>query len=113
MRNYLMLIYFIAFLAACESTELDSEPGIASRRIAFAIPSQSSVTLYIENNYNTRVKTFYNHELLEAGSYTVAWDCLDNKGKPVPMGAYFVTLIADFGNEKYSKTIIIIVGKES
>ena len=72
MFKYLIPVFLMAFLAGCESTTLESS-GL-SGTFRYDMMEPGSVTFYIENSYNTRVRTLLYQEFHNAGIYSILWD---------------------------------------
>ncbi|MCK4548638.1 MAG: T9SS type A sorting domain-containing protein, partial [Candidatus Krumholzibacteria bacterium] len=57
--------------------------------IAYSIEKGGPVTLTVYDIAGRRVRTLLNAKMTEAGSYTVTWDGLDDRGNNVSSGVYF------------------------
>ncbi len=57
--------------------------------IAYSIEKDGPVTLAVYDIAGRRVRTLLNAKMTEAGSYTVTWDGLDDRGNNVSSGVYF------------------------
>lgn len=62
--------------------------------IEFNLPRDSRAKLSVINILGQKVRTLVDN-LLPAGSHTVIWDGLDDKGEDMPSGVYFYTFTAD------------------
>lgn len=66
-------------------------PFNAGTRIKFQLPQSGVMSLTIHNARGQRVRTLLNNSL-EAGSHTVEWNTLDDKGVDLPSGIYMAIL---------------------
>ncbi len=82
-------------------------PIFSETQITYSIPRNSNTTtnLKIYNSTGQQVKNLVNKNQLP-GFYTVRWDCIDDKGKPVPNGIYFYRL--SVGKNIAVKKIVVI-----
>jgi aminopeptidase N len=69
-------------------------PFNAGTRISFALPHRSAVTLKVYNIVGEEVATLMD-ERQEAGTQTVFWDGLTNKGRPAASGTYLYRLTSE------------------
>jgi FlgD Ig-like domain len=73
-------------------------------KIAFAIPKECRVSLYVYNIMGRRVRTLID-EKMKPGDYNLKWDGKDNKNRKLSNGIYFYRLrTEDFKDTK--KTIL-------
>ena len=107
MIKYFSIIACLACLTGCESTELESSGQSGTFRYDMREPG--SVTFYIENSYNTRVRTLLFQDFQQAGYYSISWDGKNDDGKDVPQGVYFYNLIIIMETETYSRTKMFIL----
>jgi hypothetical protein len=77
--------------------------------IVFSITKQDiskpvDITIYDETG--REVRTLWHNEKCIEGDYRLIWDALDNKGSPVPSGAYFVHIKKGEGFENNQIQVI-------
>ena len=80
-------------------------PFNSSITINYDIPNESAVELSVFNILGREVRNLGAGEK-SPGEYSIIWDGLDNSGKPISSGLYFIRLKAD-NYEKYKKTILL------
>lgn len=107
MFKYLMPVMLMLFLAGCESTALESSGQSGS--FFYSMKEPGTVTFYIENSYNTRVRTLLFQDFQQAGYKSITWDAKDDDGKNVPQGIFFYNLIIVMETETYSRTKMFIL----
>ena len=66
--------------------------------IKFSIPKGEKVQLNIYNASGRLVRRLLNAQL-PAGSYSLKWNGMDDAGKPVRSGIYFVNIAAGYHRE--------------
>ena len=69
-------------------------PFNPSTKIQFGIPKGEKVSISVYDIMGQEVKTLIDHEVMNAGKYTVEWNGTDNFGKKVTSGIYFAKMIA-------------------
>ena len=75
-------------------------PFTGSTQLTFSVPARSVVSIDIYNVLGQRVRTLV-HERMPADRYVREWDGLNDDGRPVPTGIYFVTMKAgDFSGSR-------------
>ncbi|WP_142454353.1 hypothetical protein [Gracilimonas mengyeensis] len=76
----------LLLLQACSnSVSTKEDPGTTHLRIT--LPEDGHVHAWVENAYQTKVKTVVNR-YLQKGPYSFAIKMEDKKGKPLPYGIY-------------------------
>lgn len=85
-------------------------PFNPSTRIAFSIPSMSTVHLTVYNVLGQEVATLINN-VLPAGQYQAVWAGKDNAGRSVSSGVYFYRLDAVGANGGLSSTRKLVLLK--
>lgn len=75
-------------------------PFNPSTTIRFAMPQEAKVNIMVYNILGKEIIQLINETRI-SGKYEVTWNGIDDKGKAVPSGIYFIAMYAD----KYSKTI--------
>ncbi len=76
-----------------------------SIRLVYNIPEQSTVTIEIYDIQGRLIKTILDEAEVSAGKYTYLWDGLNDEGKRVKRGIYFLIISTD--KEEYKKKIFI------
>ena len=69
------------------------DPGAGSQSVRFALPAAGRVDLEIFSVSGRRVRTLAGGEF-RAGEHGLAWDGLDDRGRPAPGGVYLYRLRA-------------------
>ncbi len=64
-------------------------------KISYSIAKSSKVRLNIYDRTGRMVRTLSDNNKLEPGTYSVIWNCKDNKGRKVGHGVYFLRLETD------------------
>jgi len=73
--------------SGCESSVTDPGGRGGTTRTTFEVPRDASVSLRIENEYNTTAATLLSHKQFSAGTYSVSFD-----GSKLPSGIYFYVI---------------------
>jgi hypothetical protein len=77
---------------AIEGPQLESNfPPLSS--VSFVMPGEGRVRLTVMNVQGAAVRTLLD-TTLPMGSYTIAWDGMDDRGQPLPTGVYLYELEA-------------------
>ncbi len=63
--------------------------------IVYSIEKDGPVTLAVYDAAGRRIRTLLNAKMTEAGTHTISWDGLDDKGSSVSSGVYFCRFLAD------------------
>ena len=69
-------------------------PFNPSTKIQFGIPKSDKVSVTVYDIMGQEVKILVDHQVMNAGKYTVEWNGTDNFGKKVTSGIYFAKMIA-------------------
>jgi hypothetical protein len=80
-------------------------PFNPSTMIKYALPEAQFVTLRIYNMLGQEVATLVNNQV-EAGTYNVTWNGVDNSGAKVATGTYIYRIVA--GNNIITKKMILL-----
>ncbi|MBL7996974.1 hypothetical protein JNM05_16530 [bacterium] len=106
LNKYLVILFLSFVMVSCESNELD-EFQPSSVTIKFSLPSPATVTLIIQNSYNTTIRSLRVKESLPAGYHTSVWNGTDDNEHLIPEGIYFYVLEIDIdGNtSKFTRMI--------
>jgi hypothetical protein len=80
-------------------------PFNPSTTIKFSLLKQDNVRLTIYNILGEEVKTLVN-EKMSSGLQTITWNGIDNSGKPVASGTYFVKIVTSSGVD--SKKMVLV-----
>lgn len=86
MMRYVSLFISVFFLFSC-SSPVSTKEDSRTTMISFALPERGHVHVWVENAYQTKVKTLVN-KLLPAGTHNLTLEMIDNKGNPLPYGVY-------------------------
>lgn len=70
----------------------------ASIRIKYKLSKDASVVVKLYNSSDILVRTLIENKNVATGSHCVEWDGKDDKGSPVPSGAYIYTIEAISAN---------------
>lgn len=103
----LILIVLGTLLTSCSSPagSMDlSLPGTIG--YGFSLDQTTHVLIWIENSYQTKVKTLM-EDTLQVGIYSVNFKPVDDQGKPLPYGFY--TIYEKIGGAK-TKTSVALLG---
>ncbi len=71
----------------------------------YLLPARSAVDLAVHDCLGRRVRGLV-ARVEEAGPHSARWDCLDDRGRPVPSGAYFCNLRA--GAEAQGLRVVVV-----
>lgn len=93
-KTVTLLILLLLLAAGCSnSLQPDTVPP-QTKAIRFALPDTSHVKLWIENAYQTRVRTLVD-KVKQPGSYTVNFHMVDEKGNALSYGLYTYHISTD------------------
>ena len=85
--------------------QLVSNPSRLPYKMAVRIPHTGQFNLTVHNVSGQYVRTLLQGEKI-AGKFLITWDGLDDQGRNVPAGTYFITLLQD--NETVTKKAVIV-----
>jgi len=71
-------------------------PALVRATLAFSLPTRSEVRVAVHDLHGARVRTLAQEEM-SAGSHTLIWDGLDDRGTKARAGTYFVRMSAGAG----------------
>lgn len=81
-------------LAACSNSLATESIEIPTTNLNFSIPNETHVSLWIENAYQTKVRTLVD-ERLPPGSHTIELEMIDDNGNHLPYGLYVYYIQTD------------------
>ncbi len=97
-------ILMLTLVSGCSSPVDSGSDLIPTTNISFSLPEPAHVNLWVENVYQTTVKTLVD-EHRDAGNYTVTLEMADSNGNRLPDGLYTYHLTA--GDQSISRTFIL------
>ncbi len=80
-------------------------PFNPSTQIKYTLTKTDNVSLKIYDVLGKEIRTLVN-EKLTAGEKVVVWDGLDNSGKSVASGTYFVKIVTSAGVDSKKMTLL-------
>ncbi len=97
--------------ASADEPRLLLEPFIpnplrGSGSIRVRLPVAGRITLACYNAAGRHVRRLH-QGLMRAGAHEIRWDGCDDRGRPVPAGAYFVRLVADPEGARSEKVLVL------
>lgn len=84
--RYVWLFFSVFLLASC-SSPISTEENPLTANLSVAIPEAGHVHVWIENAYQTKVKTLAN-KYLPAGTHVFPLEMKNKNGTPLPFGIY-------------------------
>lgn len=104
----IFLILTLHLLIGCDTTVMAPiQPG--NMGISFDLFEPATVTLTIENCYNTVIKTLLDHESLPGGTYEINWNGRDDREAEIVEGIYFFHLIIENSKGKSEEVVKVIL----
>ncbi len=89
------IMLLLGYLSGCSNPVGPEDDAIWYTKISFVIDEPSHVELWVENAYQTKVKSLVD-EKREAGSYGIEFKMVDSDGNRLPDGIYTYHLITDY-----------------
>lgn len=87
-------------------TGLHPNPFNPSTRIAFTLAKADRVSLRVLNVAGRQVRRLLTGENFSAGHHELSWNGRDDRGRPLPSGAYFVSMRSSSGRDA-ARTVLI------